>query len=94
LEVSEGVLAVELPAPVVVGSLLRLEWEDVLVLGETRHCRAAGTGLYTAGVKVEHALLDTAGLVSLSKRLLGYSETETADALVHRNNQSQQKRDI
>jgi len=58
-----------LDRPLALGALIKVEWDDVLLLGEVRYCEPAGTG-YAAGLELEHALLHTGELARLSRRLL------------------------
>jgi hypothetical protein len=52
-----------------VGTAVKAECNDTLLLGEVCHCQPAN-GQYAVGLKLEHSLLDTAELARLAERLL------------------------
>lgn len=62
-----------LERPLAPGALAKVEWDDVLLLGEVRYCEPTSTG-YAAGLELEHALLHTGELARLSRRLLCENE--------------------
>ncbi len=67
-----------LPQPVSPGALLKIEWDDALLLGEVCYCQPAEGG-HAAGLELQHALLQTGELARLSRRLL--SEDQPVPAL-------------
>lgn len=62
-----------LPLPVSSGTLLKVEWDDTLLLGEVCYCDPADGG-FAAGLELQHALLQTGELARLSRRLLHEGE--------------------
>jgi len=64
-------LTAEQTAPL--GSALKVEWRDTLLLGEVRYCQPKGEG-YAIGLDVEHALYHTAELARLARRILDEAE--------------------
>ncbi len=66
-----------LDRPLLQGALVKVEWEDTLLLGEVCYCEAAETG-FAAGLELEHALLQTGELARLSRRLLSQEESVPA----------------
>jgi hypothetical protein len=61
-------LLVERAVPV--GTALKVEWDEILLLGEVCYCQAAKGG-HAIGVELEHALLHTGEMARLARRLLG-----------------------
>jgi hypothetical protein len=59
-----------LSRPIACGALLKLEWEDTLLLGEVCYCQPLEGGDFAAGLQLQHALLQTGELARLSRRLL------------------------
>ena len=55
--------------PAALGSAVKVEWGDTLLLGEVCHCRAEGVG-YAIGLELEHALYHTEELARLAAILL------------------------
>ena len=51
------------------GSAVKVEWGQTLLLGEVRYCRPEGDG-FTIGLDLEHALYHTEELARLARRLL------------------------
>jgi hypothetical protein len=88
--VSPRGIGLELQGPVAVGSALKLELDDTLLLGEVIYCRDDGASFYV-GVELEHMLC---GLEDLAKTLREYdnpaSGLEQADTVKYRGNQNQQ----
>jgi hypothetical protein len=66
-----------LERPLPQGALVKVDWEDTLLLGEVCYCEAVETG-YAAGLELEHALLQTGELARLSRRLLCQEELAPA----------------
>ncbi|MGC9972094.1 MAG: PilZ domain-containing protein [Bryobacteraceae bacterium] len=56
--------------PIPAGVTLRIEWDQILLLGEVCYCQSADGG-YAIGVELEHALLHTRDLHRLARELLG-----------------------
>jgi hypothetical protein len=56
--------------PVPVGMTLKVEWDEILLLGEVCYCQSMEGG-YAIGVELEHALLHTGEMARLARRLLG-----------------------
>jgi hypothetical protein len=52
------------------GVTLRIEWDQILLLGEVCYCQSVDGG-YAIGVELEHALLHTRDLARLARELLG-----------------------
>ena len=76
LNVSGHGLKLMLDEPALAGTALMVEWADAQLLGEVCYSIETPEG-YAIGVKIEHALLNTAELERLSRRLLGEPETES-----------------
>jgi hypothetical protein len=53
--VSQGGTQLQLHQPLVTGSLLRIEFDNNLILGEVVYCRQEQT-VWVAGIRIEHAL--------------------------------------
>jgi hypothetical protein len=66
--VSQGGSQFCLDEPVSAGALVKIEYDDNLLLGEVVYCQAEQIG-WLVGVKVEHAL---SGLTALAKSLEDY----------------------
>src|SRR6266851_2835498 len=62
-------------ARVSVGTAVKVEWSNTLLLGEVCYCRPAGKG-FAIGLQLEHALYNTIELARLAKRLLDESAQE------------------
>jgi hypothetical protein len=62
-------MRLEVPRPLAAGTLVKIEWEDTLLLGEAVYSEPYGDG-YAAGVKLEHVLVGTESLARLAQRLL------------------------
>jgi hypothetical protein len=69
LNISAFGMRLEVPRPLAAGTLVKVEWENTLLLGEAVYSEPWGEG-YAAGVKLEHALVDTEDLARLAQRLL------------------------
>jgi hypothetical protein len=52
------------------GVTLRIEWDQIPLLGEVCYCQSVDGG-YAIGVELEHALLHTRDLARLARELLG-----------------------
>lgn len=52
-----------------IGAAVKVQWSNVLLLGEVCRCHADGEG-FTIGLLLEHALYDTLALAELARRLL------------------------
>jgi len=87
--VSARGIGLELQNPVSVGSALKIELDDSLLLGEVIYCRDDGDSFY-AGVELEHMLC---GLGDLAQALAAFADSpsgpEQADAVEHRGHQDQ-----
>jgi len=64
-----GYLEFDLEEPIAAGTLVKLEWDDSLMLGEALGCGRVPGG-FRIRVEVEHALYDTPSVVRLAKRIL------------------------
>jgi len=65
-------LQVLVDTPMEVGTPVKAECNDTLMLGEVCHCQPLN-GQYAVGLKLEHSLLHTAELARLAERLLDES---------------------
>jgi hypothetical protein len=52
------------------GSLIKVEWDHTMILGEVSFCRKSGEEYYV-GVQLKHALYHTDELAALAQRLRG-----------------------
>ena len=68
-------MALVIDARVSVGTAVKVEWSNTLLLGEVCYCRPVKEG-YAIGLLLEHALYNTAELARLAKRLLDESPQE------------------
>ena len=77
-------LGLEMAYPVGIGSALKVELEDAVLLGEAMYCRGQNGGFYV-GVELDQALL---GLSELSRAFRAFTEEpsslESAYAVKHR----------
>ncbi len=72
-----------LGAPIPIGTAVKIEWNQTLLLGEVCYCRPEAGG-FSAGVELEHALLNTTELARLGRVLLGEQmEEEDVSVRVH-----------
>jgi hypothetical protein len=71
-------IGLEMRCAVAPGALLRIEYEDAVVLGEVAHCREAA-GAYYVGVKLNQATESLSGLAAALDDL----SLRTADSAVH-----------
>jgi hypothetical protein len=55
--------------PVPMGTAVKVEWSNTLLLGEVCHCGAVERG-FSIGLSLEHALYNTLQLAELARRLL------------------------
>ncbi len=55
---------------VVPGTLVKVEWDQTMVLGEVSFCRKSGEEYYV-GLQLKHALYHTDELATLARRLRG-----------------------
>jgi hypothetical protein len=62
-------LRLRVDSPIEVGSAVKAECEDTLMLGEVCRCQPSN-GHYAVDLKLEHSLLHTAELARLARRLL------------------------
>ncbi len=76
LNVSGHGLKLMLAEPAPAGTALMVEWADAQLLGEVCYSIETQEG-YAIGVKIEHALMNTAELERLARRLLGEPEPES-----------------
>jgi hypothetical protein len=60
--VSKGGTQLQLSQPIGIGSLLRIEYDNNLILGEVVYCQQEPTG-WIAGIRIEHTL---SGLTALA----------------------------
>ncbi len=65
--VSKGGTQLYLAQPLGIGSLLRVDYANNLLLGEVMYCQRADTG-WIAGLRIEHTL---SGLTALGDAMLG-----------------------
>jgi hypothetical protein len=68
-------MGLEIDAPVAIGAAVKVEWSNTILLGEVCYCRPAGEG-FAIGLRLEHALYNTAELARLAKRLLDEAPQE------------------
>jgi hypothetical protein len=61
--VSKGGTQLQLPRPIAIGSLLRIEYDNSLILGEVIYC-AQEQSVWVAGIRIEHALSDLTALAN------------------------------
>ena len=66
-------IGLELPGPVAMGSALKVELDDSLILGEVIYCREDATSFYV-GVELEQAL---SGLGELAEALSAFSDVHS-----------------
>jgi len=85
--VSSRGIGLELQGPVAIGTALKFEADDALLLGEVIYCRGDGDSFYV-GVELEQALC---GLMDLAKALSAFgdepSSTQQTDAVKERREQ-------
>jgi hypothetical protein len=79
-------MAFESSRPLPLGSAVKIELADTLLLGEVIYCRCDGTS-YQVGIALEQALNHTRGLAALAERLLGGTSGQRFDAAVERHHQ-------
>ena len=81
LDVSSSVLSCVTPVRMAVGSLVKLEVDDSMVLGEVRHCgpRQDTSGRFQVGINLEHVLFGWRELYERAREL--EIVTEEADTL-------------
>jgi hypothetical protein len=65
-------MALEMDAELSLGTAVKVEWTNTLLLGEVCYCRPVGEG-FAIGLRLEHALYNTSELARLAKRLLDES---------------------
>jgi len=65
--VSKGGTQLQLHQPLGIGSLLKIEYENNLILGEVVYCRQEQT-VWVAGIRIEHTL---SGLTALADAMRG-----------------------
>ncbi len=58
VDVSESGLSLRLPVPVRIAARIYVETESEMLIGEVRHCRAAGDGDFIAGVMLIEVVKD------------------------------------
>jgi hypothetical protein len=63
-------LRLTVPHPIPYGAAVKVEGNDMLVLGDVSRCQPAGSG-YTVGLALTHSLTMLAELASLNRALLG-----------------------
>ena len=68
-------MAVEMDRPAPPGTLLRVEFEDGVALGESVHCREAA-GAYYVGITLDQALKSLANLAFALDELSGGAQEE------------------
>ena len=82
--VSARGIGVETESPIAVGSAIKFDVDDGLVLGEVIYCRSDGEGFYV-GVELEQALC---GLMELAEALNAFADSplsaEMADPVKQR----------
>jgi hypothetical protein len=83
------------PTPLTLGTLVKLELDDDLFLGEVRHCSPAAHG-YQAGIHLDCALASLSGIRSLMRALFCLSDTPPSNraqaADPHQQRDQQQRR--
>jgi hypothetical protein len=65
--VSKGGTQLQLPRPIGIGSLVRIEYDNSLILGEVVYC-IQEQAFWIAGIRIEHAL---SGLTALADAMRG-----------------------
>jgi hypothetical protein len=68
-------MAIELPCPAPVGTMLRIEFDDGVALGESIHCREAA-GSYYVGVTLDQSLKSLSNLAIAVDELSGGAQEE------------------
>jgi hypothetical protein len=68
-------MAIEMDRPAPPGTLLRIEFEDGVTLGESVHCREAA-GSYYVGITLDQALKSLANLALAVDELSGGAQEE------------------
>ena len=68
-------MAIEMRCPAPPGTLLRIEFDDGVVLGESVHCREAA-GAYYVGITLDQALKSLANLAFALDELSGGAQEE------------------
>ena len=68
-------LAIEVASWIPPGSALKIEFDDLAVLGEAVYCRD-GTGSHLVGIELDQVLC---GLAELSKKLQEFADTERCE---------------
>ncbi|HWB85200.1 MAG TPA: PilZ domain-containing protein [Bryobacteraceae bacterium] len=71
-------LGLTLTHAVKLGTALKIEIEDAILLGEVVHCQPAEGGGYLIGVELHQALYTTAELRELAKEFVGELPTPVA----------------
>ena len=69
-------MAIEIDCPAPPGTLLRIEFDDGIVLGESLHCREA-VGSYYVGITLDQALKSLANLAQAVDELAFGAREET-----------------
>jgi hypothetical protein len=69
-------MAIEMPCPAPPGTLLRIEFDDGVALGESLHCREAA-GSYYVGITIDQALKSLANLALAVDELSGGVQEDT-----------------
>jgi hypothetical protein len=69
-------MAIEMPCPAPPGTLLQIEFDDGVALGESIHCREAA-GSYYVGITLDQALKSLANLALAVDQLSGGAQKET-----------------
>ncbi len=59
-----------LPQKIALGTALRVDWPDGLLLGEVCYCQAEEGGGFSAGLTLEHVLYNLHELAALARQLL------------------------
>ena len=71
VDVSATGLSFVMPARLAIGSLVKIEIDDAMVLGEVRHCavRQDAPGRHLAGINIEHVLFGWRELYERAREL-------------------------
>ena len=56
VEASKSGLRIGTDTPIDLGIVVKIEWENTIVMAETRHCRQTGPGTYSVGLKISEVL--------------------------------------
>jgi hypothetical protein len=77
IEISGRGLRLNTEAPVPVGSAVRIDFDDNILLGEVCHLSQTGPASFTCGIHLEQALAAVNNLARLIDGIMGESRTES-----------------